>query len=103
VCDDGARHHGKKIDNIIKAVLRRSGTIGAVQTYARLTLQNATLLPFATALRTRARIALATAVALLGMGLLVPSSHAAPAWRPLPTPCAQPLQKSHGRRGCTGG
>ena len=66
-------------------VLRRTGRpIDAVQSYAHLTLQNATLLPFATALRTRARVALVTAASPLGMGLLVPPPRVPPALHPAP-------------------
>ena len=66
-------------------VLHRTGRpIDAVQTYAHLTLQNATLLPFAAALRARARVALVTAASPLGMGLLVPPPRVAPVWHPAP-------------------
>lgn len=65
-------------------VLERTGRpLDAVQAYAHLTLQNGTLLAFARALRTRARIAQVLAASPLGMGLLAPPP-APPAWHPAP-------------------
>ncbi|KAI0253161.1 NADP-dependent oxidoreductase domain-containing protein [Lactifluus subvellereus] len=65
-------------------VLERTGRpLDAVQTYAHLTLQNATLRPFAAALRARARVAQVLAASPLGMGLLLPPP-APPAWHPAP-------------------
>jgi D-arabinose 1-dehydrogenase len=55
-----------------------------VQTYAHLTLQNGTLPAFASALRTRARIAQPLAASPLAMGLLLPPPLAPPAWHPAP-------------------
>jgi len=64
--------------------LARTGRpLDAVQAYAHLTLQNATLPPFARALRTRARVAQVLAASPLGMGLLAPPP-APPAWHPAP-------------------
>jgi len=66
-------------------VLNRTGRpLDAVQTYAHLTLQNATLLPYAQALRTRARVPHVLAASPLGMGLLLPPPAGPPAWHPAP-------------------
>ncbi|KAF8257694.1 Aldo/keto reductase family-domain-containing protein [Lactarius quietus] len=66
-------------------VLTRTGRpLDAVQSYAHLTLQNATLSAFADALRsTRARVSQVLAASPLGMGLLAPPP-APPAWHPAP-------------------
>lgn len=66
-------------------VLNRTGRpLDAVQSYAHLTLQNATLLPFAQALRTRARVPHVLAASPLSMGLLLPPPAGPPAWHPAP-------------------
>ncbi|KAN0131040.1 Aldo/keto reductase [Lactarius tabidus] len=66
-------------------VLSRTGRpLDAVQSYAHLTLQNATLPAFASAMRTRARVAQVFAASPLGMGLLAPPP-APPAWHPAPS------------------
>lgn len=66
-------------------VLSRTGRpLDAVQSYAHLTLQNATLPAFARALRTRARVSQVFAASPLGMGLLAPPP-APPAWHPAPS------------------
>lgn len=62
---------------------RTDRPLDAVQGYAHLTLQNATLPAFAHALRTRARVAQVLAASPLGMGLLAPPP-APPAWHPAP-------------------
>jgi len=65
-------------------VLARTGRpLDAVQAYAHLTLQNGTLSAFASALRTRARVAQVLAASPLGMGLLAPPP-APPVWHPAP-------------------
>ncbi|KAI9455792.1 Aldo/keto reductase [Lactarius psammicola] len=65
-------------------VLARTGRpLDAVQAYAHLTLQNGTLIAFANALRTRARVAQVLAASPLGMGLLAPPP-APPPWHPAP-------------------
>jgi hypothetical protein len=66
-------------------VLSRTGRpIDAVQTYSHLTLQNATLLPFAQVLHTRARVPLVLAASPLGNGMLLPTPTGPPAWHPAP-------------------
>ncbi|KAH9967718.1 NADP-dependent oxidoreductase domain-containing protein [Lactifluus volemus] len=65
-------------------VLKRTGRpLDIIQTYSHLTLQNSTLLAFAEAFRTRARVVQLIAASPLGMGLLAPPP-APPSWHPAP-------------------
>lgn len=65
-------------------VLARTGRpLDVVQTYAHLTLQNATLLPFVKALSKRAKVTQVFAASPLAMGLLAPPP-SPPAWHPAP-------------------
>lgn len=66
-------------------MLRRTGRpLDIIQSYAHLTLQNATLPAFAAALRARARVAHVVAASPLAMGLLVPPPRVPPTWHPAP-------------------